>query len=126
MTQGEMLPPLSDKLVTMLVHLEQGRASIFHDSMALFCKKREGAYHSGYFSTHVGEALTFDGVRFGARGMRGIQNSLASRDVAYDEALIVRGAQHSIALWPKFEQFVHAHHMLAMSGRDVSPLTLEL
>jgi len=153
LTQGEMVPPLSDKLVTMLVHLEQGRASIFHDSMALFCKKREGAYHSGYFSTHVGEALTFDGVRFGARGMRHffatiwrdfihtssmhllehtireldahasdlMQNSPASWDVAYDEALIVRGAQHSIALWPKFEQFVHAHHMLAMSGRDVSP-----
>ena len=74
----------------------------------------------------MGEALSFDGVRFGARGMRGIQNSNASWDVAYDEALIVRGAQHSIALWPKFEEFVHAQHMLAMSKREVNPLTLEL
>lgn len=157
-TKGEMRLPLSNKLVTMLVHLEQGRASIFHDSMALFCKKRGGPYQSGYFSTHVGDALTFDGVRLGARGMRHffatiwrdfihtscmhllehtikeleahasdlMQNTPASWDVAYDEALIVRGAQHSIALWPKFEEFVHAQHMLASSRREVNPLTLRL
>lgn len=157
-TKGEMRLPLSNKLFTMLVHLEQGRASIFPDTKALFCKKRGGAYESGYFSTIVGDALTFDGVRFGARGMRHffatiwrdfihttsmhllehtireleahasdlMQNSPASWDAAYDEALIVRGAQHSIALWPKFEEFVHAQHMLAMSRKDVDPLTLVL
>lgn len=155
-TKGDMRLPLSNQLVNKLVHLEQGRATIFPHSKALFCKKRGGPYKSGYFSSHVGDVLTFDGVRFGARGMRHffattwrdfihtssmhllehtireleahasdlMQNSPASWDVAYDEALIVRGAQHSIALWPKFEEFVHAQHMLATSRKEVTPLTL--
>jgi type IV secretory pathway TrbF-like protein len=55
-----------------------------------------------------------------------MQKSPASWDVAYDEAIIVRGSQHSIALWPKFEEYVHAQHMLATSRREVNPLNLEL
>lgn len=55
-----------------------------------------------------------------------MQNSPASWGVAYDESTRVRGAQHSIALWPKFEEFVHAHHVLAMSRKEVDPLTLVL
>lgn len=157
-TKGEMRLPLSNKLATMLVHLEQGRASIFPNSMALFCKRSGGPYKSGYFSTFVGDALTINGVRFGARGMRHffatiwrdfihtstmhllehtireveahasdlMQNSPASWDVAYDESIIVRGAQHSIALWPKFEEYVHAHHEMAMSRNEVDPLKLVL
>lgn len=157
-TKGEMRLPLSDKLFAKLVHLEQGRAAIFPHAHALFCKRGGEPYLSGYFSTIVGDALTFDGVRFGARGMRHffatiwrdfihtstmhllehtireleahasdlMQNSPASWDVAYDEALVVRGAQHSIALWPKFEEFVCAQHHAIASRKEVSPLDLVL
>lgn len=110
------------------------------------------------FSTFVGDAYLFNGVRFGVGGMRHffatiwrdfihtssmhllehtikeleahcsdlMVNSPASWGVAYDEPIIVRGAQHSIALWPKFEEFVHAHHVLSMSRKEVDHLTLVL
>lgn len=74
--KGPQHIPLSSQLVEMMVLLEQAVHAVFPTSTALFCMENGQPYQPSYFSTVVGDYLTFQGVRCTANHWRHVFTTL--------------------------------------------------
>lgn len=74
--KGPQHIPLSPLLLEMMVLLEQAVHAIFPTSATVFCMENGRPYQLAYFSTVVGDYLTFDGVRTTANHWRHVFTTL--------------------------------------------------
>lgn len=74
--KGPQHIPLSPQLLEMFVLLEQAVHAVFPRSTTLFFMENGQPYQPSYFSTVVGDYLTFDGVRCTANHWRHVFTTL--------------------------------------------------